>query len=435
MNDLLGLFCIGSLIALMAALALVGGWTLVQRARGRSTHDDSHPPVRLGRKCPQCNSPLSELARQCAQCGWRQDSQAVAGLAMLDTTARQLELLSHAGLLDAATHERVRMAVDAQRQRLTAAANAVSPWLAPPIDSPTAPATPPNAAPAEMVVAELIAEPAGEPVAALTAASTDVDPLRRVRDVLARQSQDAAARAAQPSEAIEKPPAKPFSQLLAAFLEEKNIRWGELVGGLLIVGGSIALVLSFWAQIAERPLLKFSVFNGVTAGMFGIGFFIVRRWKLPTTGQGLLLISTLLVPLDMLAIAAIAREAGVEALAGEAVSIALFAWLLFSAGRVLVERWPVALVAGVLGPSIAELVIARHVTSGTSLGTLYLLAALPLACYLAATAWPVARIRREAGLDEPEGLALFKLLGLASFAALLPIGLLAYRTGRGAGAL
>ncbi|HEV3021582.1 MAG TPA: hypothetical protein VGX76_03920, partial [Pirellulales bacterium] len=255
MNDLVGLFCIGSLAALVAALALFGAWKLIQRVLGRSARDDSYAPAGPRRKCPQCESALSEQARQCAQCGWRQDSQAVAGLGMLDTTARQLELLLHAGLLDAATHERVRTAVDAQRQRLMAAASAASPWLAPPVDSPTTPATGPIAVPAEMVMAELIAEPPGEPAPALAGTAADVAPTRRVRDVLARQSQDAAARSAQPSETIEKPPAKPFSQLLAAFLEEKNIRWGELVGGLLIVGGSIALVLSFWAQIAERPLL------------------------------------------------------------------------------------------------------------------------------------------------------------------------------------
>ena len=54
-------------------------------------------------------------------------------------------------------------------------------------------------------------------------------------------------------------------------MEEKNIRWGELVGGLLIVGCSIALVISFWSAIAAQPLLKFVLFNGVTAALFGVG--------------------------------------------------------------------------------------------------------------------------------------------------------------------
>ncbi len=50
------------------------------------------------------------------------------------------------------------------------------------------------------------------------------------------------------------PPRRPFFDLLGAFMEEQNIRWGELIGGLLIVGCSIALVISFWAKIAERVL-------------------------------------------------------------------------------------------------------------------------------------------------------------------------------------
>ena len=437
MNQLLGLVCVASFIAVLVALALYGAGKLFRGVFGASSPGiDLDPSAGRLRACPQCKMPMSWDARRCTACGWLREPQGTAPLAALDTTAQQLEQLLHAGLLDAATHERVLAAIDAQRQRLAAAA-ATSTKAVTPLASTVPPAHPASAAVVDVVVAELIVEPAGALGQAVAAsAPADVDPSRRVRETLARQHQEAAARAAKPREPkAPKPPRRPFSQLLAAFLEEKNIRWGELVGGLLIVGGSIALVLSFWAQIAEQPMLKFGVFNGVTAGLFGIGFFIMRRWKLPTTGQGLLLISTLLVPLDMLAIAAIAQTAGTAALAGEAVSIAIFGWLVYLAGRVLVERWPVALVAGVVGPSIAELIIAREVDSTTPLGALYLLAALPLACYLAATVWAATRMRHEPQLGEPEAAMLNKLLGLTSFAALLPIGLLAFRTGRGAAAL
>ena len=87
-------------------------------------------------------------------------------------------------------------------------------------------------------------------------------------------------------------------------MEERNMRWGELVGGLLIVSCSIALVISFWSAIAERPWLKFFLFNGVTAALFGVGFYSEHRWRLRTTSRGLLTIGTLLVPLNFLAIAA-----------------------------------------------------------------------------------------------------------------------------------
>ena len=95
---------------------------------------------------------------------------------------------------------------------------------------------------------------------------------------------------------VARPPRRPLFDLLSAFLEEQNIRWGELIGGLLIVCCSIALVISFWAKIAERPFLKFFVFNGVTAGLFGLGLYAAHRWKLRTTSQAVLTISILLVP-------------------------------------------------------------------------------------------------------------------------------------------
>ena len=37
-----------------------------------------------------------------------------------------------------------------------------------------------------------------------------------------------------------------FAGALAAFMEERNIFWGELIGGILIVGCSIALVITLF---------------------------------------------------------------------------------------------------------------------------------------------------------------------------------------------
>jgi hypothetical protein len=46
-----------------------------------------------------------------------------------------------------------------------------------------------------------------------------------------------------------------FSEVLNSFMEESNIRWGEIIGGLLIIGCSTALVVSLWAQISQIPVL------------------------------------------------------------------------------------------------------------------------------------------------------------------------------------
>jgi hypothetical protein len=79
-------------------------------------------------------------------------------------------------------------------------------------------------------------------------------------------------------------------------MEQSNIRWGEIVGGILIVGCSTALVISLWAQISSIPVLKFLIFTTVTAALFGVGFYTEHRWKLPTTSRGILTIAVLLVP-------------------------------------------------------------------------------------------------------------------------------------------
>ena len=97
-------------------------------------------------------------------------------------------------------------------------------------------------------------------------------------------------------------PRRPFSQVLASFMEQKNIRWGELVGALLIIGGSIALVMTFWNEIAQRPTLKFSLFTSITAAVFGMGLYTQHRWRLPTTSRGMLLFACVLVPLNFLAV-------------------------------------------------------------------------------------------------------------------------------------
>ena len=92
--------------------------------------------------------------------------------------------------------------------------------------------------------------------------------------------------------------------MLAGFMEERNIRWGELIGGLLIVGPAIALVISFWEQLAANPYLQLSTFVATCSSVFGVGLYAHHRWKLRSTSVGLLVIATLLVPLCFLATAA-----------------------------------------------------------------------------------------------------------------------------------
>ena len=172
-----------------------------------------------------------------------------------------------------------------------------------------------------------------------------------------RNRRDGGVRVCEPAE-----PAVPMSRLFAAFMEENNIRWGELVGGLLIVGCSVALVISLWSQIAGRPLLQFVLFNGVTAALFGVGVYTDRRWKIHTTSRGLLVIATLLVPLNFLALAAFTQESpptDLLPMAGEVISLVVFALLVYVAGRIVTPGDAVLLVVGVMVPCLTQLLVRR----------------------------------------------------------------------------
>ena len=107
-------------------------------------------------------------------------------------------------------------------------------------------------------------------------------------------------------------PRKSWAEILGGFLAERNIRWteliGVLVGGLLMVGCSIALVIAFWSQLESIPALKFLVFVGYSSAVFAAGLFVFHRWKLESTGRGLMVIATLLVPLNFLAMASFYKE-------------------------------------------------------------------------------------------------------------------------------
>lgn len=47
-------------------------------------------------------------------------------------------------------------------------------------------------------------------------------------------------------------------------MEERNIRWGELVGGALIVCSSVALVISLWETLKTIPYIQFFIFIGAS---------------------------------------------------------------------------------------------------------------------------------------------------------------------------
>jgi hypothetical protein len=228
-----------------------------------------------------------------------------------------------------------------------------------------------------------------------------------------------------------KQPRRSFSEVLSSFMEESNIRWGEIIGGLLIIGCSTALVVSLWAQISQIPVLKFLIFTTVTAILFGIGLYTEHRWKLPTTSRGILTIATLLVPLNFLAIAAVSASntSGALVIGSELLAPAIFLCLVYFAGRIITPGCAHILSAGVLGSSIGQLLVRHFASIDASPAVLILLGAFPVACYVVTVALALRFVLADHEISEHETTTIFTALGTMSFAALLPFGLLLYKSG------
>src|SRR5205823_5258552 len=146
-------------------------------------------------------------------------------------------------------------------------------------------------------------------------------------------------------------PRRRWTDVLAGFMEEKNILWGELVGGLLIVGCSIALVVSLWRTLEEEvPYFPFLLLSAIGLALFGAGLYTLQRWKLEQTSRGLLVITSLLLPLNLVVLAGRlgGGEGGGIEVAVTLAALATFAWVARRAGREIVggDGWtfPLAVV-------------------------------------------------------------------------------------------
>ncbi len=92
------------------------------------------------------------------------------------------------------------------------------------------------------------------------------------------------------------------SEVIQSFLSAHNIRWGELVAGVLIVVCSIGLVISLWSPLVEtHPVVPSLIFLGATSAIYAAGLYTLARWRLRHTSRAVLVIATLLVPLSVLA--------------------------------------------------------------------------------------------------------------------------------------
>ncbi|HZZ72924.1 MAG TPA: hypothetical protein VFE24_11785 [Pirellulales bacterium] len=400
--------------------------------------NDKPRAARFAEFCPRCESRLN--GSQCVVCGWPNSLPAAnREPAALNATRSQLERFRRMGLIEEATYQRLFAALETQLGAAAAPFAAVevasgAPETAIPLVAAApiggVPPAEPEPADRDEAADETAAEAMTLPPLAPRAASTVAERARAFESsraaATAQEGEPAAVSAARSAGR------RPFAEVLLAFMEDRNIRWGELVGGLLIIGCSIALVISFWAQISERPVLKFLVFNGTTAALFGLGYQAAHRWRLRTTGHGVLLIATLLVPLNFLAIAAFTRaeDAGnLLTLGGELFSIGLFTTLTFYAGKVLAPARAAVFALAVLGPSVLQLSIRRWVGPTTGEGLVYLFGGLAEFLFAIVNLWPRKSIaaNHDSTVEASRG---WTLLGVSGFATVLALGLLLVKAGQ-----
>ncbi|MFQ5735158.1 MAG: hypothetical protein ACE5KM_24760, partial [Planctomycetaceae bacterium] len=235
------------------------------------------------------------------------------------------------------------------------------------------------------------------------------------------------------------PRQRDWGGLLQAFMDEKNIRWGELVSGMLIVGSAIGLVISLWSTLQQSiPYFPALLFMLGTAAIHGAGVYTLRKWNLKATSRGLLLISTLLIPLNFLAAIALSAGSGGEGLrpvtdplyiTAVVVGVLSYAAIAYSSSRIFRKQlwwtmWP-----AVMLPSIGQLIISRQAAEGMDAGFLNVLALLPLLGFALPIAMQLQIASRGERFPQRRATETFRLLGIGLFSVLMALGLLVAKAG------
>lgn len=395
--------------------------------------------------CRNCMASNPRTAERCVECGRQLVSPVAAEFADLNAFERQLKRFEAQGVVDAVTAARLRSCIQERSRELAETAGAPKPGAVAGT-TPAAPATPeetPIAAELVDVSQPKTAPPAARPPAAAPAPG----PWQPV--VLAQQFADPASKpTAQPAKtpptpaAPVKPPAAPvvpavtappapveprlsWGEILESFMEERNIRWGELIGGLLMVGSAIGLVITLRKTLEAHVWLQFTVGVAFVAAFFGVGLYAYHRWKLENTSRALLTVSTLMVPLYFFATTKLSKGQWTLSLEiMEAVSLGLFCWLAWLAARILAPEGRWFQVLGTIGSSAAVLLVASVTGYDPCAWRFFVPGLTPVAVLAVAVGGMLYRTSRPEELTESRANQLFMVLGTAGFSAAVALALL-----------
>ncbi|MDP1560701.1 MAG: hypothetical protein Q8M16_04835, partial [Pirellulaceae bacterium] len=202
-------------------------------------------------------------------------------------------------------------------------------------------------------------------------------------------------------------PRKSLAEWSHSFMEERNIHWGELASGILIVGSALGLVISLRRELQDTiPYFPALLFLLISFAVHYAGVYTLKRWRLRSTSRGLLLISLLLVPLNFLAgVLFNADTDSLRPLTDPWLWIAVVSgtagtgWITWSAARFLLRKGHWALFVPVMIIGLSIIILNRLPAAEQDLTRGWTL--LPLAAVLAAVygvlGWRLAKHGRASG--------------------------------------
>jgi hypothetical protein len=229
-------------------------------------------------------------------------------------------------------------------------------------------------------------------------------------------------------------PSRTLADMLQGFMEESNIRWGEVFGGLLIVSCAIGLVVSLRATLEYIPYFPALLFMLFIVAFHGAGLYTLRRWKLAAVSRAILIIALLLVPLAFSAGVVLPGKGDSQRpltdpmlITALVVGLGVFGWVAYSGSKELTGEGALRLTTAIIGCSLGQVVINRGAIDGLPREQMGLLALLPVAAFLIATIGQIWRAQAWRKMSGRRIEQTFMILGVSLFALIPPLALLVFK--------
>lgn len=437
-GDLLGILCFVGCV--MAVITFVGHGIWVFFAFIVRNLSGDAPGVTAAKPCPHCHHPKGVIGGRCIACGRIPQVNPGAALEQdLEATARHLRRLHDRKVVSAEQYEQLMAVIASDLARLRGGPSPFAQPAAPPLMRPQSDrglVSPPPVI-AEIVDAEVVpginwVEPAKPPLQPSIAKPPQVAPFQPAPPLPAAKLAIPVA-PAKPAKPVE--PARPFADMLQSFMEESNIRWGEIIAGLLIVVSAVGLIISLRNTLKAIPYSSAILFMLFTVSFYGAGMYTLRRWKLHAISRVILIISLLLVPLSFSAAIVMSGSGDMQRsvtdplfIAAMVIGTVVYSLVTFTASRELVGEGKWRLSIALMGASLSQVVINRIAPAAETLLHVSLLAALPVASFLVAAAGQVLRGRAWKKFSAVRAQVTFLVLGLAAFSLAAPLSLMLHHS-------